>query len=48
MAEAQNRRDQFAGFPRKNETAKSMLADIVARHAPWGFHARSARLTIAN
>lgn len=40
MAEAQNRRDQFKGFSEKERNRKlHALADVVARHAPWGFHA---------
>lgn len=40
MAEAQNRRGQFKGFSEKERNRKlHALADIVARHAPWGFHA---------
>lgn len=40
MAEAQNRRDQFKGLSEKERNRKvHALADIVARHAPWGFHA---------
>ncbi|SEK05313.1 Protein of unknown function [Sphingobium sp. AP50] len=40
MAEAQNRRDQFKGFSEKERNRKvHALANIVARHAPWGFHA---------
>lgn len=40
MAEAQNRRDQFKGFSEKERNRKlHALADVIARHAPWGFHA---------
>ncbi|QTH19705.1 DUF3800 domain-containing protein [Rhizorhabdus wittichii] len=40
MAEAQNRRDQFKGFSEKERNRKlHALADVVARYAPWGFHA---------
>ncbi|MDG2532570.1 DUF3800 domain-containing protein [Sphingomonas sp. HITSZ_GF] len=40
MAEAQNRRDQFKGFSEKERNRKlHALADVVARHALWGFHA---------
>lgn len=40
MAEAQNRRDQFKGFSEKERNRKLYaLADVIARHAPWGFHA---------
>jgi hypothetical protein len=40
MAEAQNRRDQFKGFSEKERNRKvHALADVVGRHAPWGFHA---------
>lgn len=40
MSEAQNRRDQFKGFSEKERNRKlHALADVVAHHAPWGFHA---------
>ncbi|MEO6218139.1 MAG: DUF3800 domain-containing protein [Sphingomonas sp.] len=40
MAEAQNRGNQFRHFSEGERNRKlHALADVIARHAPWGFHA---------